>query len=187
MSRLLPIWSDALVIGIGNSGRADDGLGWAFLDRLGSITEFRGDIEYRYQLQVEDAALVAAAPQVVFVDAHHGPLPEGVRRQTCMPSADFQFSTHALPPQAVLSLCRDLYPRTPPAQLLMILGSKWDLETGLSATAETHLERALDAFRSALEPSPATTFESQSPADSASTAWAAARRAIGTRYGEQDT
>ncbi len=150
MSGVAAIRPDALVIGIGNCGRADDGLGWAFLDRLGSISEFRGAVEYRYQLQVEDAALIATAEQVVFVDAHRGALPGGVRRETCTPAADFQFSTHALPPRAVLSLCRDLYPRTPPAQLLMIQGERWDLETGLSSTAETHLDRALDRFRAGL-------------------------------------
>jgi hydrogenase maturation protease len=145
-----PIRRDALVFGIGNSGRSDDGLGWAFLDRLQSIEEFRGRVEYRYQLQVEDAALVAEADQVVFVDAYRGELPGGVRWQACMPSADFQFSTHALPPRAVLSLCEDLYPGTPPAVLLMIQGDAWELETGLSPAAKSRLERALEAFRAHL-------------------------------------
>ena len=144
------IHPDALVFGIGNSGRSDDGLGWAFLDRLRSLDEFRGRAEYRYQLQVEDAALVADAAQVVFVDAFHGDLPGGIAWETCEPSADFQFSTHALPPRAVMSLCEDLYPRTPPAFVLKISGVAWELQTGLSTKAEANLERALDAFRGSL-------------------------------------
>ncbi len=150
MTGTTPIRPDALVFGIGNSGRSDDGLGWAFLDRLQSMEEFRGRVEYRYQLQVEDAALVAEAEQVVFVDAYRGELPGGIRWQAGAPSADFQFSTHALAPRAVLSLCRDLYPATPPALLLMIQGDTWELETGLSAAAESRLERALEAFRASL-------------------------------------
>ncbi len=148
------ICPDALVFGIGNSGRADDGLGWAFLDRLNEATGFRGRVEYRYQLQVEDAALVAAAEQVVFVDAYRGDLPGGFRWRSCEPSADFQFSTHALPPRAVLSLCRDLYPRTPPSQLLMIQGVAWELQTGLTTEAGVHLDRALRSFRAGLATEP---------------------------------
>lgn len=141
---------DALVFGIGNSGRADDGLGWTFLDWLSSLAGFRGRSEYRYQLQAEDAALVANAAQVVFVDAYRGQLPDGYRWQACEPSAEFQFSTHALPPRTVLSLCRDLYPTTPPATCLMIEGAAWELKTGLSPIAKAHLERAQDSFRANL-------------------------------------
>ncbi len=150
MSRHISILPNALVIGIGNDGRQDDGLGWAFLDRLKSMAGFRGPMEYRFQLQVEDAALVSEADQVVFVDAYRGDLPGGFRWQTCEPCADFQFSTHALPPRAILSLCRDLYPRTPPAVLLMLQGEAWDLETGLTVMAATHLEHALSDFEARL-------------------------------------
>ncbi|MBT8058510.1 MAG: hydrogenase maturation protease [Xanthomonadales bacterium] len=150
---------DALVFGIGNSGRADDGLGWSFLDRLAELGRFQGRVEYRYQLQVEDAALVAEAEQVVFVDAYRGDLPGGFHWRPCEPSADFQFSTHALPPRAVLSLCRDLYPRTPPADLLMIQGCAWDLQTGLTTAAEKHLEKALNSFLVGLQTTPRSDSE----------------------------
>ena len=139
--------SDALVFGIGNSARADDGLGWAFLDRLSSIEGFEGQAEYRYQLQVEDAALVAVAGQVVFVDACREELPGGFQWQACEPSRDFQFSTHALPPRSVLFLSRDLYGRAPTAMLLMIQGAEWELGSGLGATAQTHLDQALRSFQ----------------------------------------
>lgn len=147
MTRTPPVHPDALVFGIGNSARADDGLGWAFLDHLQSMEAFRGKAEYRYQLQVEDAALVAEAGQVVFVDACQGELPGGFQWQTCEPSADFQFSTHALPPRSVLALCEDLYGQAPPAVLLKIQGSEWELGTGLGAAAQHHLEQALDSLR----------------------------------------
>jgi hydrogenase maturation protease len=142
-----PIRADALVFGIGNSARADDGLGWAFLDHLSSVEGFHGQAEYRYQLQVEDAALVADADQVVFVDACCSKLPEGFCWTECEPSADFPFSTHALPPRSVLSLSRDLYGRTPPATLLMIQGEEWELRTGLGTAAQRHLDRALRSFQ----------------------------------------
>jgi Ni,Fe-hydrogenase maturation factor len=62
--------SRTLLIGIGNSGRADDGLGWAFLDEVEKTLPKNYDLEYRYQLQVEDAELISHYNTVFFIDAH---------------------------------------------------------------------------------------------------------------------
>jgi hydrogenase maturation protease len=138
---------ETLLLGIGNSGRSDDGLGWAFLDRIRRDTAFAGRLEYRYQLQVEDAALISGAERVVFVDACAGVLPDGFQWQPCEPSREFEFTTHALAPQAVMHLCRDLYGKTPRADVLTIQGSCWELRTGLSPDAERRLEEALRFFK----------------------------------------
>ena len=60
--------SNILIIGIGNSGRKDDGLGWLMLDFI-KKKFFNIDCLYRYQLQIEDAAILSHYPTVVFVDA----------------------------------------------------------------------------------------------------------------------
>ena len=57
-----------IVIGIGNNGRQDDGLGWMFLDFLDEQNA-NIDLEYRYQLQIEDADLISNYDTVIFVDA----------------------------------------------------------------------------------------------------------------------
>lgn len=135
------------MIGIGNSGRSDDGLGWAFVDRIRKEAVFDGQIEYRYQLQVEDAALISEFERVIFVDSHQGELPDGFQLTRCEPLREFAFTTHVLPPGAVLSLCRDLYGKTPHADVMMIQGTSWDLQIGMSAEAERRLEAALESFR----------------------------------------
>ena len=38
-----------LIIGIGNSGRRDDGLGWAFLEALEDLGLDSNQMHYRYQ------------------------------------------------------------------------------------------------------------------------------------------
>lgn len=139
--------ADLLVFGIGNSGRSDDGLGWAFLDRICRDRAFTGQAEYRYQLQVEDAALAATAKRVVFVDAGRNELDAGFRLAPCAALKDFPFTTHSLPPGAVMYYCKTLYGREPEAQLLEIRGFHWELQTGLSQPAEANLERALAHFR----------------------------------------
>lgn len=141
-----------LLFGIGNAGRGDDGLGWAFLDRVRQEPSFPGRLEYRYQLQVEDAALASLAGRVVFIDAFARDLPGGFRWRPCKPSPGSEFTTHALPPQAVLQLCRELYGRTPRADLLEIQGHCWDLGAGLSPEAERALERALSFFLTEISP-----------------------------------
>ena len=137
---------ETLLVAIGNSGRGDDGLGWAFADRVRQAAGFRGPIEYRYQLQVEDAELISRAPRVVFVDACAERLPGGYEWRACQRARHFEFSTHALEPGTVLKLCHDLYGAGPAALLLAIEGARWALGSGLSRRAERNLRRALDAF-----------------------------------------
>ena len=90
------IGPDTVLFGIGNCGRADDGLGWAFLDAVQKIPGFCGRAEYRYQLQVEDALLASTAKNVVFIDSSRSPLPTGFEIRTCRPAKDFEFTTHVL-------------------------------------------------------------------------------------------
>ena len=134
---------DAMLIGIGNDGRSDDGLGWAFLKAIEAGRKiFAGPVVYRYQLQIEDAELISHAQRVVFVDACHHELPNGYRWQTCEPAHEVEYTSHQLSPQTVLFLCQQLYEETPRANLLLIEGCSWDLQLGLSATAKSNLERS---------------------------------------------
>ena len=50
---------DVLVIGYGNPGRMDDGLGPATIDELEKLAIDGVDLDADYQLTVEDAAAVA--------------------------------------------------------------------------------------------------------------------------------
>jgi hydrogenase maturation protease len=138
--------SGILLFGIGNCGRSDDGLGWAFLDRIQQHAEFPGQVEYRYQLQVEDAAMVSRADHVIFVDSYRGALPGGFQWAPCNPSRDFEFTSHVLAPSAVMYLCQNLYGRVPPAELLLIQGDCWDLDTRMSDAAQQRLKNALETF-----------------------------------------
>jgi hydrogenase maturation protease len=144
--------ADTLVFGIGNAGRADDGLGWAFLDRVRSEPGFAAQAEYRYQLQVEDALLASRFRRVVFVDASREDLPGGYRWGSCTAQAASAFTTHVLPPGAVLHYCHTLYDATPRAELLALQGYRWDLHNGLSEQAEVNLAVALEACRAPARP-----------------------------------
>jgi len=137
----------SLIIGIGNSGRSDDGLGWAFSESVEESELYRGDIVLRYQLQIEDADLISAYDQVLFVDAHSGRVDRGMRCELVDPHIEHSYSTHALLPGAIVGLCKELYDATPKAYILMIEGHEWDLKIGLSEIAQTNLSRALQYFQ----------------------------------------
>jgi len=140
-----------LVIGYGNPGRQDDGLGPAFADAVARLELSDVQVDSDYQLNVEDAAAAAASAGVLFVDADSaGPEPFSLRRLA--PAADgASFSTHSLRPEAVLALARDLFGAEPETWLLGIRGYQFnEFGEGLSAQAARNLAAALDWARDAL-------------------------------------
>lgn len=134
--------SRCLVFCIGNNGRRDDGLGWAFADRLMNDPPAGMDVEYRYQLQVEDAWLLAQYSRVLFVDASQEKLPVGFAVRPCRSAAQYFFSSHHQSPETLLYLAAELYQSRPEAFTLAIAGTDWGLGTGLSPAANEHLDKA---------------------------------------------
>lgn len=135
-----------LLFGIGNSGRADDGLGWAFLDEIENLLPEYFDFEYRYQLQIEDAELAAHYKQVYFIDAHKIPLKDGFCIEKCTAVETHHFTTHELPPKTVLYLTNTMYQSFPKAAMIGISGENFKLKIGLSQFAKDNLIKALNQF-----------------------------------------
>ncbi len=136
-----------LVCGYGNPGRSDDGLGPALVSRLETERRWRARPDIvgtsRLQLNVEDSLTISAYDRVIFVDAaRRGPDP--FRFRSLRPARGWSFSTHALPPEAVLAWCYALYGRQPKASILAIRGHRWILREGLSPGARRNLDRAED-------------------------------------------
>jgi len=130
------------LIGIGNPGRQDDGLGPALIDKINSCPPFSVNAEWRYQLNIEDAQAIQDADMVVFADATtEGAEPATLTEIT--PASDIAFTTHALAPESVLALAEELYGRAPKAYVLAIRGYAWDIGEDLSPQASANLDRAL--------------------------------------------
>ena len=138
-----------LLIGIGNKGRGDDGLGWAFADRLTGDDRF--EVVYRYQLQVEDAELISRYDRVWFIDASHEALPGGFSCERLRGQGRFTYTTHSLHPEAVLQLCHQLFGKRPETCLLGISGEDFELGHGMSVAAAGHLEQAFLYFLEMME------------------------------------
>lgn len=135
-----------IVLGIGNNGRQDDGLGWMFLDFLEEQNS-NIDIEYRYQLQIEDADLISNYNTVIFVDATKEDTEDGFYLKPCQPSEAYSFSTHALNPETILYLSQKLYNHSPDASIFAIQGYDWELKIGLSDQGMANLIKAKKYFK----------------------------------------
>ena len=131
-----------LVLGYGNPGRQDDGLGPAVanaIDRLGlpGVTAYDN-----YQLNIEDAMDVGAHDVVWFVDAAKtGAAPYAV--SALAPVGTIAFTSHIMQPQTVLAIAQQCYGRAPPAFLLGIRGYEFEFIEALTAAATENLDAAL--------------------------------------------
>jgi hydrogenase maturation protease len=138
------------VIGFGNPGRRDDGLGPAAAERLQARGLSGVSCDADYQLNIEDALAVSRHDVVIFVDAARnlrGPYAfTPVRPAPALPAM-----SHALGPTAVLALAAELYGKSPEAWILAIRGHRWTIGEGLSAKAEKNLDLALEFLENRLK------------------------------------
>jgi len=131
-----------LVLGYGNPGRQDDGLGPAVasgIDRLGWPNLTAVD---NYQLNIEDAMDAAEHDVVWFVDAAKaGPSPYAVHEVS--PASSIEFTSHLVRPEAILAIARQCYGRSPQAFMLAIRGYEFEFIEALTPGATDNLRHAL--------------------------------------------
>jgi len=131
-----------LLIGYGNPGRLDDGLGPALADAIAALNLPHVTVESDYQLQPEDAAQIACHDVVIFADADIK-CAEPFRFERIEPKRQTSFSSHSTSPEALLALAHDAFGASTPGYVLGIRGRKFDeFGEGLSAAAQANLDAA---------------------------------------------
>ena len=131
-----------LIYGIGNVGRQDDGLGWAFVDWL--QTEglcSNAEIQRGYQLLLEDAELITQV-RVLFVDATKDASVASFTLERAAPKMDFSFTSHAISIPAIMATCQHCFEHLPVVHVLAIRGYEFELEMGLTRAAQQNLNDA---------------------------------------------
>lgn len=130
-----------LVIGIGNPGRTDDGLGVALAEKVESWQLPSLSTSIDCQLNPEHAAEVAEAELVIFIDASvEAKAPYRISK--LIPAAKEESTTHSMAPETVLEVCRKVYGKSPVAFLLEVRGEDFAIGEGLSSEAKLHLGEA---------------------------------------------
>jgi len=134
--------SKLLLIGYGNPGRVDDGLGPALAERIEGASLQGVTVEADYQLTVENAIDVSKHDIVIFADAAvKGREPfffKEVRSEDPM-----SLSSHSVSAEVVLFYAERMFHAKTRAYVLGIRGYEFnDFEERLSERAEQNLEEA---------------------------------------------
>ncbi|MGZ5369857.1 MAG: hydrogenase maturation protease [Aeromicrobium sp.] len=137
-----------LIYGIGNVGRQDDGLGWAFIDWLEAQGRCsNAQMQRSYQLLLEDADLISTKRRVLFIDATKDKAVTSFTLERASPKMDFTFTSHAISIPAIMATCQQCFERLPEVHVLAIRGFEFDLEMGLTPAAQCNLDDATAYLR----------------------------------------
>jgi hydrogenase maturation protease len=143
-----------LIIGYGNPGRLDDGLGPALAAAMDRANFPNITVEDCYQLAIEHAELASRHDVVVFADASveaEGNEPFSFR--PLKPKVSTSFSTHSVEPAVILGLAHNLFGSKTAGYVLAISGYAFDdFGEGLSANARENLDAATRFLKSLLLP-----------------------------------
>lgn len=137
-----------LVFGIGNESRGDDALGVLLLRRLRDELGSDPSVELieTYQLQLEHTLDLAGREWVLFADAGAA-TPEPYHFYRARPTVDHVPFSHALTPEALLAVHRQVVGEPPPAYVMCIRGESFELGEPMSEKAATRLDAALERTR----------------------------------------
>lgn len=131
-----------LLIGYGNPGRGDDGLGPALAHDIEALELAGVTVETDYQLTVDHAELIAKHDMVVFADAMIG-LEQPYHFAEIAATQPQALGSHQVSPEAALTLAKLLFGHAPPGYILAIAGEDFgEVKEGLSPTAKTNLKQA---------------------------------------------
>jgi len=154
----------ALIIGMGNPLRGDDGLGWHVIERLRDRAVDDGaDLLACHQLTPELAAPVAQSERVIFIDAAAGE-PAGEIRVERVEAVDGSDSlpgalSHRLDPPALVGYAKALYGKVPEAILVSVKGSDYPFSENLSEAAMSAVPGVLRLVDELLTGSPGPEME----------------------------
>jgi len=144
-----------LVLGYGNPGRQDDGLGPAAAAEIEKLDWPGVTARDNYQLVIEDAVDIAEHEVVWFVDAaRSGGEPYEVLRLA--PAFDVAFSSHLVKPETLLAIAEQYYGKSPEAYLVGIRGYEFEFLEGLTDHARSNLAQAMVLIRHRISNLPGT-------------------------------
>lgn len=136
-----------LLIGYGNPGRGDDGLGPALAAEIEALGLPGVTVDSDYQLTVDHAAQIAAHDLVIFADAMIG-LTQPYQFTLIEQTQPQGLGSHQVTPEAALALAQLLFGHAPPGWMLAIAGEAFgEVKEGLSPLAQANLAQTVPFLR----------------------------------------
>jgi len=131
-----------VIFGWGNESRGDDGLGPLLLRQLETADWPETTVIEDFQLQLEHALDLRGADMALFLDAGRD-TPAPFLFKEIFASGGMTHTSHALPPQSVLDVFRQVErAEPPPSFLLCVRGESFGLGEGLSPQGVERLAQA---------------------------------------------
>lgn len=131
-----------VVFGYGNASRGDDAIGPLLLAHLAAQQRPGVDCIEDFQLQIEHALDMVGADLVLFIDAGTG-TPPPFSFTEVQAGGHFTAFTHALLPQSVLAVYRQVQgSEPPPAFVLCVRGERFGLGEAMSDEGLARLDAA---------------------------------------------
>ena len=135
-----------LVIGYGNPGRSDDGLGPALAERLEAMEIPGVTVEADYLLSIEHAAMAAEHDVVVFADADAA-CPELFYLRPVAARHVEEFTSHSVLPEEILHIAQSCFGASPKGYILGMRAPVLEpFSEGLSPSAREGLDAALECL-----------------------------------------
>ena len=142
MSTVQPI----LVLTWGNPSRGDDALGPLIYDRLYQANIPNVEVITDFQLQIEHSTDIDNRSLIIFVDASISAA-EPYELTHVFPEQDDSFTSHAMSPQALLSISERVNAsQLPESQLLAIRGYAFELGHKTTKKAKKNVDLAYNAL-----------------------------------------
>jgi hydrogenase maturation protease len=142
-----------LLYGYGNIGRQDDGLGILLVERIEELARSSRvlmlDFESNYQLNIEDALTISQYDVVIFADASVNQA-SPVMITEVAPSAQTEFTMHAMDPSFILHLCHVLYEASPEVYIITMRASEFEFGQPITDEAAQNLDAAIAMIRQQL-------------------------------------
>ena len=137
-----------VVFAVGNPSRGDDAIGPVICGRLAKWLENeklseRVELIEDFQLNVEHALDLQGRELALFIDAGEN-TPAPFIFEQIYPSTATSHTTHALPPQAVLKVYRQMEGKEPPPSfVLCVRGEEFELGAEMTPAALGGIEAAM--------------------------------------------
>ena len=158
--------NQVLIIGYGNTYCRDDGVALYILNAIRKRADLNIlqpdedgldqlghpiDTIMVHQLIPELAPHLANYQKVLFIDAHHGTIPEEVRIVPVQEEYGFHAVTHHMSPGMLLTLARQNNGVAPPGFLISIKGEDFDFGLGISDSCRSRADMAIERILNLVE------------------------------------
>jgi len=141
---MTPSSEKILVLGYGNTLRSDDGIGQIIADKIEELKIPNVETLALHQLTPDLAGSFAEYKGIIFIDASEDMTQGEVQVFDLLPSEEAAQIEHAMTPQNLLKLTKDLYSGNPKCYIIVVPARNFEFSEELSPLTQSCIEPAIN-------------------------------------------